>query len=358
MAGVDFLVSAKSVQAAIFAAALRSGRPVDELARLVHVPPALLADPDARLSHSRVVTVWSVLSRELDEPALGLLAAQLIDTAAHDRLHAVFSQAPTLGAAMQAFVRYQRLYHTGNESRSELDTGSWRLVFALHRDAQPCTELTEFVLGNWVRRMRRVAGVPFEIQHTSLRRARPSSTGLHFELFGENVRFEAAEDALHLASGTAALPIAGANPALQSILEQQALTELDTVDPSRLFLVETRAALESALLDGTTSIEGLARKLAVSPRTLQRRLAASGTSFQSVLSEVRHTLAVRHLQSGHSVTDTAFLLGFSELSAFSRAFRRWTGHAPRVARAAGAAWAEALGQLELHPSRRVGNHHV
>lgn len=333
-------MSAKTVQAAIFAAALRSGRPVDELARLVHVSPTLIADPDARLSHSRVVSVWSVLSRELDEPALGLLAAQLIDTAAHDRLHAVFSQAPTLGAAMQSFVRYQRLYHTGNESRSELDAGSWRLVFALHRDAQPCPELAEFVLGNWLRRLHRVAGVPLVIQRTSLRRARPSSPARHFELFGENLRFEAAEDALQLAPETAALPIAGANSALQSILEQQALTELHALDPSRLFLLETRAALESALLDGCTSIEGLARKLALSPRTLQRRLAASGTSFQSVLSEVRHTLAVRHLQSGHSVTDTAFLLGFSELSAFSRAFRRWTGHAPRsAARAASAAWA-------------------
>lgn len=70
--------------------------------------------------------------------------------------------------------------------------------------------------------------------------------------------------------------------------------------------------------------------MGTSARTLPRGLTEHETSFQSLLAEVQRDLALRHLAQGNSVTDTAFLLGFSEVSAFSRAFRRWTGRAPRA----------------------------
>ena len=334
MRRVDFLVSSKALRAAIFAAAVRSGRPVDELARLVRASPSVLADPDARVSHSRVAAAWCTLALEVGDPALGLFAAQLLDAAAGDRLEPLLSHAPTLGAAMHTFTRYQKLYHTGNASRSELGSEAWTLTFALHADAAPSPELTDFVLGNWARRMRRAVARDLPIVATRLRRARPGDLAPYLAIFGANLQFGAAEDSLRLAPEAASFPVSGANPALRSILETQAQADLDNVDPDNAFLRDARVSLESALLDGVTSVEGLSRALAMSPRTLQRRLSSSGTSFQSLLDDVRHELAVAHLTRGQSVTDTAFMLGFSELSAFSRAFRRWTGRAPRsVARA-------------------------
>ena len=81
------------------------------------------------------------------------------------------------------------------------------------------------------------------------------------------------------------------------------------------------------------SIEALAHNLAISIRHLQRELQAKGTSYQQLLDATRKELALRYLKKPNvTVHDVAFLLGFSEPSAFHRAFKRWTGQTPRTYR--------------------------
>jgi AraC-like DNA-binding protein len=326
---VEISVNVNAVRAAVFAAAVRTNRPPEQLAAAVGVPMSALADPDARVSHARVVHAWATLVRETGDAALGLYAAQLIDAAATDRLEPLLSQSPTLGDAFQTFLRYQRLYHSGAASHADVRDDVWILSFGLHRDAEPSPALTDFVLGNWIRRIRRVVANRLVPRETRFRQPAPTDRAPYVELFGPKLAFGTTEDAIHLDAATARLSIAGANPALRSILENQASTAMRELAPDDTFLRDARNALET-LLDGAVDIDKLARALATSSRTLQRRLAECDTTFQSLLSNVRHELAVKHLASGRSVTDTAFLLGFSELSAFSRAFRRWTGHAPRM----------------------------
>ncbi len=318
-----------AVRAAIFAAAVRTGRPAEDLASQMRVSRSALRNPDARVSHARVAQVWAALALESADPALGLYAAQLVDTAATDRLEPLLAQAPTLREAFQTVLRYQRLYHTGGASRSDVDSEAWVVTFALHSDAEPSPCLSDFVLGNWVRRMRRAVRHDFAIRETRLRRARPAQISPYLDFFGPKVQFDAREDTLRLAPELATLPIVGANPTLRLILERQTNVELELIEPGSAFLLDVRAALESILVEGPADVDELARRLATSPRTLQRRLAGCETSFQALLDDVRRELALSHLARGRSVTDTAFLLGFSELSAFSRAFRRWTGRPPR-----------------------------
>jgi AraC-like DNA-binding protein len=90
-----------------------------------------------------------------------------------------------------------------------------------------------------------------------------------------------------------------------------------------------RAAIQQELI--TThhpNIEGVARALGTSPRTLQRRLLEEGTSFRDVVEEVRAELARRYLGERVALHDVAFRLGYAEVSAFLRAFKRWTGMTP------------------------------
>jgi AraC-like DNA-binding protein len=89
-------------------------------------------------------------------------------------------------------------------------------------------------------------------------------------------------------------------------------------------------ALLEALPDGTPSKPTVARRLGMSARNLQRHLASEGTSFSALLNEARITLARNYVDEGRlSVTEIAFVLGFADTSTFSRAFKRWTGVAPR-----------------------------
>jgi AraC-like DNA-binding protein len=92
---------------------------------------------------------------------------------------------------------------------------------------------------------------------------------------------------------------------------------------------QVRAALASALPSGPPSAPDIAQVLATSPRSLQRHLRNEGASFRDLLQEVRCDVAKSYLRSGtHTVAETALLLGFSDTTAFSRAFKRWTGVAP------------------------------
>ena len=84
---------------------------------------------------------------------------------------------------------------------------------------------------------------------------------------------------------------------------------------------------------GYASIDVIAARLAVSRQTLYRQLKTEGVTFETVLDELRHKLAVHYLSGKRtSVNETAYLVGFSEPAAFSRAFKRWTGTTPRSLR--------------------------
>jgi len=84
---------------------------------------------------------------------------------------------------------------------------------------------------------------------------------------------------------------------------------------------------------GEASIDMIAGKLALSRQTLFRKLKAEGVTFEQVLDQLRHKLALHYLNGKKvSVNETAYLVGFSEPAAFSRAFKRWTGSSPRMAR--------------------------
>jgi AraC-like DNA-binding protein len=99
--------------------------------------------------------------------------------------------------------------------------------------------------------------------------------------------------------------------------------------PRDAYRTRVRAVLAKLIADGRCSVEDVAKELAVSPRTLQRRLEQEGTTFGGVCDEARRAAALEHLRNPRvAIKEAAFLLGFSEPSTFYRAFRRWTGDTP------------------------------
>ena len=123
------------------------------------------------------------------------------------------------------------------------------------------------------------------------------------------------------------------NPYLSELLRAHAEGLLEDLDRSK----STRGRVESLLIPvlhtGDANIDTIAEKLALSRQTLFRRLKAEGVTFEMVLDELRHKLALHYLKEERvSVRETAYLVGFSEPGAFSRAFKRWTGSSPSTMR--------------------------
>ena len=129
---------------------------------------------------------------------------------------------------------------------------------------------------------------------------------------------------------TRALPTA--NPEVAVATERLTLEYLARLDRGDI-VAQVRSRIRDSLPAGTPTQAEVARVLALSARTLHRRLEEAGTSFTALLDETRRALAEEYLRrTDFSVAEVAYLLGFAEASSFNRAFRRWTGRAPGDAR--------------------------
>jgi AraC-like DNA-binding protein len=147
--------------------------------------------------------------------------------------------------------------------------------------------------------------------------------------FGCAVLYEQRFDAIIGTSARLDAPLPRADSALCALLEEHAAGLLARVPQPTTFVDRVRERIGTLLPRGQASAERVAEELGLSPRTLRRRLADEGTGYQPLLDEVRLELACRTLREpGISVNEVAFLLGFSDASAFHKAFRRWTGQRP------------------------------
>ena len=151
----------------------------------------------------------------------------------------------------------------------------------------------------------------------------------YVETFSAPVSFNSDENAMYLDPAELTKPLPGRNAELARASERIVERYLQGLDPARV-AGEVQQLLLRLLPSGRASQEEVARQIFRSVSTLQRQLQSEGTSFRELRERTRRTLAERYLRDPeHSLGEIAFLLGFSDQSNFSRAFRRWTGMSPR-----------------------------
>ncbi len=188
--------------------------------------------------------------------------------------------------------------------------------------------LTEFAFASMAMRARAATN-----NHFALRAVRFSHAGrgtsAYQQAFGVPVNFRAGRDQLEMASSQLDLRLASADTITAAAIEAQVahLTQQPEVrTAAEAFLDAARRAIASQATVASPS--SIAKQLAISPRTLRRQLELHGTTLRDVTAHVRCAQADALLQQGRTVKEVAFALGFSEPSAFSRAYKRWTGTAP------------------------------
>jgi len=152
-------------------------------------------------------------------------------------------------------------------------------------------------------------------------------------IFGVPLFFGSNMNALSLDEEFLKVTLPRINPHLSKALTAHAEELLKNLDSSKTTRSEVEKLLAANLQSGATSVDVIARQLGMSRQTLFRRLKAEGVTFEKVLDELRHRLAVKYLEEKElSVNETAYLVGFSDQAAFSHAFKRWTGHSPATIR--------------------------
>ena len=161
----------------------------------------------------------------------------------------------------------------------------------------------------------------------------PSYRTEYDRIFGVPLFFESDMNALCVDESFLNMKLPRTNPYLSDVLSARAEALLKDLDSSKSTSSRVESLLIPVLHTGKASMEMVAGELALSRQTLFRRLKAEGVTFKQVLDELRHKMALQYLNGKHvSVNETAYLVGFSEPAAFSRAFKRWTGSSPRTVR--------------------------
>lgn len=293
------------------------------------ISPSVLDDPDARVPHESAVRMWRHAVQVTGDEALGLTATARQTAGSFGVPEYAFRKSATFGQAAERLVRYFRLHHDVARYAVRRTDETFEFAHRLPPGRTLPRAAVDFVLSAAVRLTRdatvdRLDPIRVEVDYPEPTDARPC-----VEAYGVRPRFGASERVLVYPASAADTPMREAEPALCAILDQHATHLLAALPRAEQFTERVRALLAEELQGGNPSAEHVADRLGMSVRTLQRYLADEGTSHKEILRTLRVDLAHSYLQDrGLGIGEVAFLLGFSEASAFHRAFRRWTGSTP------------------------------
>jgi AraC-like DNA-binding protein len=289
-----------------------------------------LLDPDARLPLAAEIAVWQTLARYVSDPEFGIRAGGALHLRAIGLVGYVARFSATLRGALQRVQRYGRVFTEAVEFR--LQQGSPEVVLAeAHPALGPGQALAEsYRLAALVKASRDLTGVDIVPTEVTFTCAQPPSTAAHSQFFRCSLRFSAPTGSVVFRASDLDLPIVGADETLAGYLSKYAEQVLASLVRGETMRHRVRAAIWSLLGDGLPSLTHVAAALRMPTRTLQRRLAAEGTSVQREIDAIRKEMAIAVLRDrSMAIADVAFLLGYSEPSTFFRAFKRWTGSTPR-----------------------------
>jgi AraC-like DNA-binding protein len=293
----------------------------------------LLLDPDATVPMSACVGLLTDGAQATGDDNLGLHVAEEAELGSFDVHFYAMVSSPTLGGAFERVCRYQRLVHETSQVRLEKSGDHAVLSHRLAGGMAAPRQTAELLLAAWVRAGRVATRTKWSPAEVRFAHRAPRESREHQRFFGGPVRFATGENALVLPAALLDLPCRRTDPSLLALLDRYAADRLGG-PRAATFSDRARAALSDELQAGNVTAHGLAARLKVSIRTLHRSLAAEGMSYRRLLDQLRLDIAGRHLLDDRmSVAEVAFLVGFSELSAFHRAFKRWTGHTPVAFRA-------------------------
>lgn len=288
-----------------------------------------LETPDARLPAPTVISLWNTLRQRTGDPTLQLVAPAILPFGAYRIIDYLVAASTTVGDGIDRFARFFSLIaetavlevtqHHGcrHVTLTRLDGGAVPPVYV------------DYVFAALVSRIRLRICPALDVHRVELRQPEPANREPYHAVFRAPVHFDAADDRLCITDVAWQEPTVNGDAALVALLEDHAriLAQRPSA-PATGFTEDVKLAITSTLAEGSTA-EAVARQLNVSVRTLQRKLITSGTTFRDLSESVRGQLAEGYLNDPRvSVSEVAVLLGFSEQSAFNRAFRRWTGESP------------------------------
>jgi AraC-like DNA-binding protein len=291
----------------------------------------MILTPGKRIPFRAIDNLWTKATDLIEDPCFGLRATEFWHPSAANTLGYACIASSTLRESLTRLQRYARMI--SGTAEVHLDKTAEGLKITLS-DSLKHPARMDFAMANIMTGSRFNYGEGLNPVEVSFIHPEPSCSEKHISFFRAPVHFSAESDSITFAIDDVDIKLPSGNPHLALINDHITIKYLAQLDKEDI-VHRVKAAIIEHLPSGKVTHDKISDSLAISVRSLQRKLQQNGTSFRNVLDSTREDLAKQYVGDlGVELTETAFLLGFSEHSAFSRAFKRWTGHSPKEARKA------------------------
>lgn len=304
------------------------GMSVPAVLRRAGLPPDLFKQTRVLVSTEELFALWRAIDQISSDPLIGVKLGIETKTERFHPMAIAALSTENLVAASEHMARYKKLT-APEEILVELDAEEFSVSFRwlLAVDDEP-SSLTDYCF-SWMRSLaRHGTGTPLNPLRVEYVQRRPNVRQLERSL-GCNILVDAPRNVIVFRALDATSPFVTRNTELLDLLAPQFEEQLRQYKEEDSFLELVRRTIQDKLTGHRPSIDVISRALHMGPRTLQRRLHDSGSSFQRVLDEARHQMARYYLSnSALELNETAYLLGFEDPNSFGRAFRNWEGIPP------------------------------
>jgi AraC-like DNA-binding protein len=297
--------------------------------RNAHIDPKLINDPRARFSLATIDKIYSELFKVINDPCMGLKLGSLWHPSHMASLGYAWLASSTLYTALNRLSRYVRIINDAiTVTLEEIDdnvvitiTSDDREVPTDYQQDSSSAILLTMCRANYGNGLNPVS--------VRFKHAGSPCSGEYYSFFRCPVEFGAEHNQMIFSLDAVNKQLTSSNPQLAQINDQvmqNYLAELDKED----IVQQVKVAIINQLPSGNVTDETISEAVLTSKRSLQRRLNEKGTTFKTILTEVRKDLALKYIHDRKlTLTEISFMLGFSEMSSFSRAFKRWTGESPK-----------------------------
>lgn len=317
---------------ALFDLAVARGASPAALSERSGVDPAALADPDGRVAFDAYVALMRAAKALTGDPALALHFGEEVDGMDLSILPSLVGGSDTPVDALARLNRFAPLaIEVDSERAVRMDFArrDGRLFMVDRRpDPNAFPELTESSFARMVCGGRRHGYDLLKEVHVTHKA--PAYRSEYERIFRVPVHFESDWNALEVDEALMSMRFDAPPPYVHRLLSERAETLLKDLEGSKGMRGRVEKLLLPMLPGGGANIQTVAARLGMSRQTLYRRLKGEGVTFEKLLDDLRHRLALRYVrEEGVSINEAAYRLGFADRAAFSHAFKRWTGASPR-----------------------------
>jgi AraC-like DNA-binding protein len=328
-----------------------AGRDPDPILRAVGLDRSVLGNPEGFVASSVFTQLLEEASRQTGDDCFGLHFGNRFNPKNIGPLAYVVINSPTILAGIENAARYLKVHNQA--AATSLDTeGQWFYLRYRVSDSSvdSVRQHNEYSMAVVLNTVRLMAGSDWRPQEVQFAHQSPAQITEHGMIFGVPVLFGRASNALVVEHEFIQRQVPAADSRLCQILQRYLEHVLADMPREDDVVASVRKAMAETMREGDPTIARVAKKMGLSPRTLERRLKERGTRFKQLIDDTRRRFAINYLKdNGNTLTHVAFLLGYSEVSAFNHAFRRWVGQSPGDYRRRRAAVAKSVAVKKPEP---------